>query len=156
LMVEERVTVAAGVPTIWLEVADELARRNQKLPHLRHIVCGGSQPPQAMIERYRREFGVPIVQAWGMTETSPLASIAWPQHRMRDWTEEALQREVRNQAGVPLPGISVTLRDVDGREVPNDGTSMGDLYVRGPWVASRYLKDEGAEQFTEDGWFRTG
>jgi fatty-acyl-CoA synthase len=71
LLIDEQVTVTAGVPTVWLGVADELARRGQKLPHLRHIVCGGSQPPRPLIERFLREFDVPIVQAWGMTETSP-------------------------------------------------------------------------------------
>ena len=88
LLVAERVTVAAGVPTVWLGIADELARRGERLPDLRHIVCGGAQPPRSLIERYAAEFGLRIIQAWGMTETSPLASMAWPQERMRDWSEE--------------------------------------------------------------------
>ena len=156
LMVDERVTVAAGVPTIWLTVAEELARRGGGLPDLSHIVCGGSQPPEALIERYRTEFGVPIAQAWGMTETSPLASVAWPQERMRDWPDERLTTVVRTQAGLPLPGVEISIRDESGVAVPADGASMGDLHVRGPWVIDGYLNGEGAENFTDDGWFKTG
>ncbi len=156
LLIDERVTVAAGVPTVWLSVADELAARHVALPDLSHIACGGSQPPPALIERYRTEFGVDIVQAWGMTETSPLASVSWPQHRMLGWSEEQITSAVRTQAGLPLPGVEISIRDEHGAEVPADGTSMGDLYVRGPWVIDAYLNGDGAENFTTDGWFVTG
>jgi fatty-acyl-CoA synthase len=156
LMAAERVTVGAGVPTIWLGVADELATRPGGLPALRHLACGGSQPPRALIERYRRDFGIPIVQAWGMTETSPLASMAWPKEHMHDWDDGHLDEVVRGQAGLPLPGVLVTIRDDEGAEVPWDGETMGNLLVRGPWVADSYLHGDGAEQFTADGWFRTG
>jgi fatty-acyl-CoA synthase len=156
LLVHERVTVTAGVPTVWLAIADELARRGENLPGLRHIVCGGSQPPRSLIQRYSSEFGIRIVQAWGMTETSPLASVAWPQHRMRDWTETEVTSAVWTQAGLPLPGVEIDIRDESGAEVRPDGASMGDLSVRGPWVLDGYLHDLGAESFTDDGWFRTG
>ncbi|MHB8329998.1 MAG: long-chain fatty acid--CoA ligase [Acidimicrobiales bacterium] len=156
VLADERVTVSAGVPTIWLGLADELARRQARLPALRHLACGGSQPPRSLIERYRREFGIPIVQAWGMTETSPLASMAWPKEKMHDWDDERLGDSVRGQAGLPLPGVIVTIRDDQGAEVPWDGETMGNLLVRGPWVADSYLHGESAEQFTDDGWFRTG
>jgi fatty-acyl-CoA synthase len=156
LLVGERVTVAAGVPTVWLTVADELSRRGARLDDLSHIMCGGSQPPETLIERYRTEYGVDIVQAWGMTETSPLASVAWPQERMRDWSDADLTRVVRTQAGLPLPGVEICIRDEAGHDLPADGASMGDLYVRGPWVIDSYLHGDGAEQFTDDGWFRTG
>jgi fatty-acyl-CoA synthase len=155
LLDQERVTVTAGVPTVWISVADELARRGARLPTLRHIVCGGSQPPRPLIERYRREFDLPIVQAWGMTETSPLASVAWPKHRMRDWDQERITDAARTQAGLPLTGVEVSIRDDEGREVPFDGRTMGELWVRGPWVVDGYWKGAGSEQFTE-GWFKTG
>jgi fatty-acyl-CoA synthase len=155
-MLDERVTVAAGVPTVWLAVADELSARGVTLPDLRHIVCGGSQPPRALIERYLDEFGIPIVQAWGMTETSPLASMAWPQQYMRGWEPEAITATARTRAGLPLPGIEVSIRDDAGAEVPFDGESMGVLHVRGPWVVDGYLEGEGAGSFTDDGWFDTG
>jgi len=156
LLATERVTVAAGVPSVWLGVADELARRGDGLPDLRHIVCGGAQPPRSLIERYWNEFGLRIIQAWGMTETSPLATMAWPQERMRDWPEDQVTAAARTQAGLPLPGVEVTVRDDQGATVPADGESMGDLCVRGPWVVDGYLHGLGTEAFTEDGWFRTG
>jgi acyl-CoA synthetase (AMP-forming)/AMP-acid ligase II len=156
LVTAERVTVAAGVPTVWLGVADELAKRGGGLPDLRHIICGGSQPPRALIERYASEFGLRVVQAWGMTETSPLASVAWPQERMRDWPEEEVTSAARTQAGLPLPGVEVSVRDEHGTPVAADGESMGDLYVRGPWVVDGYLHGHGQDAFSPDGWFRTG
>jgi fatty-acyl-CoA synthase len=156
LVTDERVTVAAGVPSVWLGVGDELARRGGGLPDLRHIVCGGAQPPRSLIERYRSEFGLRVVQAWGMTETSPLATMAWPQERMRDWSEDEVTTAARTQAGLPLPGVELTVRDDQGADVPADGESMGDLLVRGPWVVDGYLHGLGAEHFTDDGWFRTG
>jgi fatty-acyl-CoA synthase len=155
-MLAERVTVAAGVPTVWLAVADELSARHASLPDLRHIVCGGSQPPRALIERYRDEFAIPIIQAWGMTETSPLASMAWPQQYMRDWGEAAVTDAASTHAGLPLPGVEVSIRDEHGAELPFDGASMGVLHVRGPWVVDHYLGDEGSSSFTADGWFDTG
>ncbi len=156
LLAGERVTVAAGVPSVWLAVADELARRGGGLPELRHIVCGGAQPPRSLIERYADDFGLKIIQAWGMTETSPLASMAWPQERMRDWPAAQVMTAARTQAGLPLPGVELSIRDDRGVPVPADGESMGDLCVRGPWVIDGYLHGLGQENFTADGYFRTG
>jgi fatty-acyl-CoA synthase len=82
--------------------------------------------------------------------------MAWPQERMRGWTESEITTAARAQAGLPLPGIEISVRDEAGGEVPADGTSMGDLCVRGPWVIDGYLHGEGADAFTDDGWFRTG
>jgi len=156
LFVDEEVTVTGGVPTIWMMVGEELGRRGVKLPHMRHLLCGGSQPPRALIERFLNEFELPIIQGWGMTETSPLATVSWPKAAMREWPQERVVDVVRTQAGIPLPGVDVSIRGDDGNEVPWDGQSMGDLLVRGPWVVGSYLHGEGKEQFTEDGWFRTG
>jgi fatty-acyl-CoA synthase len=156
LLEKEEVTVTAGVPTVWMMVADELGKRGTKLPALRHLVCGGSQPPRALMERYMNDFGIPFVQAWGMTETSPLASIAWPKHKMRGDTEEQLMDNVRTRAGLPVPGVEISLRDEEGKEVPWDGEALGNLFVRGPFVVDSYAKGEGGEQFTDDGWFKTG
>ncbi|MHB1487362.1 MAG: long-chain fatty acid--CoA ligase [Acidimicrobiales bacterium] len=156
LMADEEVTVAAGVPTVWLAAADPIAGRGGRLPGLRHIVCGGSQPSRALIERYLGDFGIPVIQAWGMTETSPLASMAWPQERMHDWSDEQVTDAARTQAGVPLPGIDVVIRDGEGHDVPFDGETMGDLYVRGPWVTERYFNDNSIDECFVDGWFKTG
>jgi fatty-acyl-CoA synthase len=156
LLTAERVTVTAGVPTVWIAVAEELGASGRRLPDMRHIVCGGSQPPAALIARFRDEFGLMLVQAWGMTETSPMASVAWPQERMRDWDPDRVVEEALSRAGLPLPGVRISIRDGDGRSLPHDGETMGDLWVRGPWVADCYLHGTGAECFTDDGWFRTG
>ena len=154
LLVEERVTVAAGVPTVWISVADELASREVRPPVLRHLICGGAQPPRTLIERYL-ELGYPVLQAWGMTETSPLASVAWPKHAYAELDSDEVTTRARCQAGLPMPGVDISVRDEDGVEVPADGETMGNLFVRGPWVAGSYWKGAGAEQF-EGGWFRTG
>ena len=106
--------------------------------------------------RYLKEFGLPIIQAWGMTETSPLASIAWPKADMDSWDEDRVTDVVRTQAGLAVPGVDVSIRDGAGGDVAWDGDSLGALLVRGPWVVSSYLHGEGQEQFTDDGWFRTG
>jgi len=156
LLLTERVSVSAAVPTVWAGVAEELMNRPEPARHIRHIISGGSQPPRALIEHYLDELGIPIVQAWGMTETSPLASVAWPQHRMKDWPKETITDAARRHAGLPLPGVLVRLRDGNGSQVPFDGTSMGALEVRGPWVTDGYLHGHGADDFTRDGWFVTG
>jgi fatty-acyl-CoA synthase len=156
LLEEEAVTVAAGVPTVWLALAEELAAHPRDLPALRHFACGGAQPPVSLIDRFRREFGIPIIQAWGMTETSPLATLAWPKHALRALPEDELTERVRGQAGLPLPGITLEVRDEAGASVPWDGETMGELLVRGPWVADEYLGGSGADCFTDDGFFRTG
>jgi fatty-acyl-CoA synthase len=155
LLLGEKVTVTGAVPTVWISLADTLSKRPRP-ERLRHIICGGSQPPRSLIERYQRDFDVPIIQAWGMTETSPLASVAWPQEWMGDLEPSQLLTRVRGQAGVPLPGIEISIRDDRGAELPFDGESMGALHVRGPWVADSYLHGHGAESFTSDGWFNTG
>ena len=155
LLVDEEVTVAAGVPTVWLGIADALAAHGTRPPALRHCVCGGAQPPRPLIERYQREFGIDIIQAWGMTETSPLASLAWPRHAHRHLAADEVMKLARTQAGLPMPGVEVSVRGEDGEEVPADGATMGDLYVRGPWIADSYFKGAEPDKF-KDGWFRTG
>jgi fatty-acyl-CoA synthase len=156
LLAQESVTVSSGVPTVWTTVGDELARRQIRLPALRHLTVGGSQPPRALIERYEREFNITIVQGWGMTETSPVASMAIPKNTMRGWSQDRLMEEVRTKAGLPLPGVEVRIVDGSGQDLPEDGKSMGELLVRAPWVTADYWKGVGPDHFTTDGWLRTG
>ena len=156
LLVGERVTIAAGVPTIWLSVEEELDARGGTLPDLSHIVVGGSQPPRALMQRYLDKYGVPILQAWGMTETSPLASLAWPAGYMADWGPDEVMDASRSQAGRPIPGVRISIRNDEGAEVPRDGSTVGTLLVRGPWVADAYTSAADGGRWTDDGWFDTG
>jgi fatty-acyl-CoA synthase len=155
LMESEGVTLAAGVPTIWLGVLDELEGR--EFPALTRIVCGGSAVPKSLSEAYREKLGMPLLQAWGMTETSPLGSVARVRSRLEGRPEEELA-DVRSSQGIASPLVEVRIVAPDsGQECPWDGESSGELQARGPWVAAAYYDDDrSSESFTEDGWLRTG
>jgi fatty-acyl-CoA synthase len=150
----ESVTIAAGVPTIWMAMRDELEGRD--FSSLDRIICGGSAVPKVLSEAYREKLGMPITQAWGMTETSPLGSVAQVRSTLADASEEELA-DVRASQGVPSPLVELRIVDADGEEAPWDGKARGELQARGPWVAAAYYDDDrSAESFTEDGWLRTG
>jgi fatty-acyl-CoA synthase len=150
----ESVTLAAGVPTIWIGMREELDGRD--FSSLERIICGGSAVPKALSEAYREKLGMPITQAWGMTETSPLGSVAHVRSTLRDLPEEELA-DVRASQGVASPLVELRIVDAEGEEQPWDGEARGELQARGPWVASAYYNDDrSAESFTEDGWLRTG
>lgn len=155
LIESERVTVAAGVPTIWMGVLDELDGHD--VSSLRAIPCGGSAVPKALSEAYRAKIGMPILQAWGMTETSPVASVGRLKTTLEGLSEDE-QADYRTSIGLPAPGVDLRVVDlVTGRPVPWDGESRGELQAAGPWVARAYYDDDrSAESFTEDGWLRTG
>ncbi|WP_298212311.1 long-chain fatty acid--CoA ligase [Ferrimicrobium sp.] len=155
LINQEGVTKAAGVPTIWIAVLDELHRSSERLDGLKELLCGGSQPPYAMIRSYLEEYDVRLLQAWGMTETSPIATTTRLPHALLNATVES-QVDYVAKAGVPVTGIAATLLDDDHQAVPHDGSSMGDIYVRGPWVLDSYMGGHGKESFEVEGWFRTG
>jgi fatty-acyl-CoA synthase len=155
LVVEEKVTVAAGVPTIWMQVLPELKGRDTS--HLRAIPCGGSAVPKALSEAYREQLGLPILQAWGMTETSPVVSVC----RLDGDQEElplAEQAELRTGVGRATIGVECRIVEPDTTDpVPHDGTSSGELQCRGNWIAASYYNDpRAADSFTDDGWLRTG
>ncbi len=155
LIVEERVTVAAGVPTIWMGVLPELAGRDTSA--LRIIPCGGSAVPKALSEAYRAQTGLPIFQAWGMTETSPVATVAMIKSNLADGTDEELA-DLRTAIGLPVLGVEIRVADPDSsEEVAWDGTARGELQARGPWIARSYYNDDrSSESFTADGWLKTG
>jgi fatty-acyl-CoA synthase len=157
LMAEERVAWAAGVPTIWmgiLQLLDADASR-WDLSAMKAMLVGGSAVPRAMIAAYKQRHGIQIVQGWGMTETSPVASTAALPHDLADVDDET-RFDLEAMAGIPLPFVEVRAR-VGDDDVPWDGEAMGELEVRGPWVASAYFDTpDAADRWTEDGWFRTG
>lgn len=155
LIVDERVTVAAGVPTIWMQVLPELAGRDTS--SLRAIPCGGSAVPKALSEAYREQLGLPILQAWGMTETSPIAAVCTLDADERSLPDEQ-QAELRTTVGRITFGVECRVVEPGTTTpVPWDGETSGELQCRGNWIAATYYHDPRAgESFTEDGWLRTG
>jgi fatty-acyl-CoA synthase len=155
LFVGERVTLGAGVPTIWLGIREALDGKPgawQLQPGLRMIV-GGSAAPEQLIRDFDR-LGMTLIHAWGMTETSPLGLVARIPLQLQDAPEDA-RYKLRAKQGLPAPLIDVRVRN-DAGDVPADDWTSGELQVRGPWVAARYEGGAAPEKWTDDGWFRTG
>ena len=155
LIESERVTLAAGVPTIWMGVLPELAGRDTSA--LRTIPCGGSAVPKALSEAYREQVGLPILQAWGMTETSPVASVANITSDLAGLPEAELA-DLRATQGRPLVGVELRIADQEtGEALAWDGVSRGELQAAGPWITASYYDDpRSPDSFTADGWLRTG
>ena len=155
LLQDEAVTFAAGVPTIWLGLQAAIAGGRYDLGALGRIACGGSAPPASLIAAYDR-LGIAFIQAWGMTETTPIGSVS----RLKRHLEDAPAEErlaYRAKQGLPAAGVELRAVDEQGAPVPWDGRTMGDLLVRGPWVAASYYRQpDAASSWTDDGWFRTG
>jgi fatty-acyl-CoA synthase len=156
LIESERVTVAAGVPTIWMGVLGELKDRDTSA--LRVIPCGGSAVPKSLSEGYREAVGLPIYQAWGMTETSPVASTCTIKSYLADELSDEALADLRSTVGLVSTGVEFRIVDpVSLEPKPWDGESSGELQVAGPWIASGYYNDDRSpESFTSDGWLRTG
>jgi fatty-acyl-CoA synthase len=155
LIQNERVTVAAGVPTIWMGLLQVLEKENYDISSLRCMPVGGSAAPQSMIERYQKQFDAYILHAWGMTEMAPLGTVANLKSYMQD-LPEAERFKIRAKQGTTVPGVEARIVDIDGRALPWDGESFGELQVRGPWIISSYYNDERSSDSFQDGWFRTG
>ncbi|WP_280421661.1 long-chain fatty acid--CoA ligase [Nocardia carnea] len=155
MMAAVKPTFAAAVPTIWGGVLAALAAQPQDITHLRAVVVGGSAAPPSMMKAFEEKHGVRVVHAWGMTETSPLGSLAHPPHGVSE--EEAWTYRV-TQGRFPA-AVQARLVGDDGSVVPNDGKSLGELEVRGPWITGSYYSPDGAAvdpgKF-DDGWLRTG
>jgi acyl-CoA synthetase (AMP-forming)/AMP-acid ligase II len=157
LLVRERVTLTAGVPTVWLGVLNELDQHpgEYDLSALRTILIGGSAAPLTMIRGYKERHGLDIVHAWGMTEMTPLGTLCNLPSSLREAPADE-QFRYRSKQGTPSPFVEIRARTEDGL-APWDGVTMGELEVRGPWVAAQYYNVNGSDnRFTEDGWFRTG
>lgn len=154
MLERHRVTVTAGVPTIWMGMQPLLTEHD--LSSLRTVVCGGSAVPMALSEGWREAIGIPLTQAWGMTETSPLASAATMRSHHDGLDLDAL-KDVRASQGQAVPLVDLRIVDMDtGQEQPWDGATPGELQAAGPWIAAAYYGDAGSDAFTSDGWLRTG
>ena len=151
LIGDEHVTVAGGVPTIWAGVLAHLQADGGDLSSLRLVVAGGSAVPHAMQARFETEFGVRMLQAWGMTETSPLGSLAHPPAGL---TKEQ-EWQYRDSQGRVMCAVEARLAGDGGATLPLDGEAVGEIEVRGPWITGSYYQDDDPAKF-HDGWLRTG
>ncbi|PWT96652.1 MAG: long-chain fatty acid--CoA ligase, partial [Terriglobia bacterium] len=150
LIAAERPTISAGVPTIWGDVLRCADAQGIDLSSLRLVFCGGSAVPRSMIEQFHNRHGVRMVQAWGMTETSPLMAMAIPPKNCPEQEELGY----RAMTGRVLAGVELRVVN-EGEAVPPDGESVGEIEARGPWVTAAYYGEDAAEKF-RDGWLRTG
>jgi acyl-CoA synthetase (AMP-forming)/AMP-acid ligase II len=158
LMKDEQVTLALGVPTVWLMLfnhVDAAKLDPQRDLVLKRAVIGGSAAPRAMIERFEKQFGTFVVHAWGMTEMSPLGTVCNLLPKHRDCTLEQ-RLDLQGKQGRTIFGVELKITDDEGRELPRDGVAFGHLLVRGPWVTAGYFKGEGGQIVDQDGFFDTG
>jgi fatty-acyl-CoA synthase len=154
LIESEKVTMAAGVPTVWLMLLNHMAEHKLRFSTLDRTVIGGSACPPAMISTFKDQYGVTVLHAWGMTEMSPLGTVCKLKNKHLDWPADR-QMGVLVKQGRGIYGVDMKIVDPNGNELPWDGKSSGDLHVRGPWIISGYFKGEGGDPLV-DGWFPTG
>lgn len=150
----EKVTLAAGVPTIWLGVLQELENNSYDLSSMTRILCGGAAAPKSVIKAFEQKHNVPFIHAYGMTETSPLVTLA----RLKSYETELSyeeQLEIRSKQGYLVPGVEMKVVGTNG-EVKWDGTEMGELCLRAPWIAESYYNDDRTVEGFRDGWLYTG
>lgn len=154
LIQSEKVTITAGVPTIWLGLLKELDENKYDMSSLRSVLCGGSAAPKGMIKAFEQKHKIPFMHAYGMTETSPLVVIS----TLKSYQEELSAEEkldIKSKQGILVPGLEMKIAGKDG-EAAWDGKEMGELAIRGPWIASEYYKDERTNEAFRDGWLYTG
>ncbi len=156
LIAGERVTIAAGVPTIWNGLYHELKEHPRDISCVRALVVGGSAMPRSLTSAYESQLGVNVVNAWGMTEMSPLGTVANLMGQHQALSDEE-KWDIKARQGYPLLGVELRIVDEVGKELPWDGKTMGELQVRGPWIISQYFRRPITPDYmTADGWFRTG
>lgn len=156
ILIEEKVTKANGVPSIWLGVYNEMKKNppKEKLA-LEEYLVGGSALPMSLIDNFERDFGIKGVQAWGMTETSPLGTLCRLQGK-HDHLSYEEKLKIRAKQGIAFPGVELRIVKDDGTMAPHDGETMGELQIKGAWTVNAYFKTNNHESFTKDGWFKTG
>jgi len=152
LIETQRPTVTGAVPTIWNDVMNYLDREpGHDISSLRLVACGGSAVPVSLMQTFEQRYGVQIRQLWGMTETSPMATLAWPV----PGTPEDKIWDIRATQGRPMCGVTARIVDDHGAVLPNDGVAVGELEVCGPWITGSYYRNTDPSKF-ESGWLRTG
>jgi fatty-acyl-CoA synthase len=154
LLDAEKVTLAAGVPTVWQMLLAHLKSGGLRFNHLKRTVIGGSACPPAMIQAFNDDYGVEVLHAWGMTELSPLGTLCTLKNKHLALPPQE-QMKIRLKQGRAIFGIDFKIVDELGKEQPHDGKAYGDLLVKGPWVIKEYFKQEGASPL-QNGWFPTG
>jgi 3-(methylthio)propionyl---CoA ligase len=154
LIEAERVNYAAGVPTVWQMLLSHMKPNKLRFSTLKRTVIGGSACPPAMIDAFREEYGVDVLHAWGMTEMSPLGTLCTLKNKHLTMSAED-QMKIRLKQGRAIFAVDLKIVGEDGKELPWDGKTPGDLHVKGPWVVREYFKGEGGNPLV-DGWFPTG
>ncbi|MQL51088.1 long-chain-fatty-acid--CoA ligase [Desulfofundulus thermobenzoicus] len=155
LIQAEKVTVTAGVPTIWMECFKLLEDGSYDVSSLNRIISGGAAVPRVFIEAYEKKLGIPVINAYGMTETTPLVLLSRPKSYMKDWPEERVYAR-RAKQGLYVPGLEIKVVDENGNEVPWDGQTMGELHLRGPWITEEYYREPVLTgEAMRNGWFKT-
>lgn len=155
LIDQEQVTSAYGVPTVWLSLLDYLDKTGRQLPSLKRLVSGGSAVSADMIQRYRDHYQVRVINAWGMTETSPVGTVNMPKP-IHSQLSQSQQDALALKQGRGVYGVDMRVVDPEGKVLPRDGKAAGELQVRGHWVTGSYLNREDDHTLTEDGWFPSG
>lgn len=154
LIDSEKVTITAGVPTIWLGLLNELEQGNYDTSSLTRILCGGSAAPKGLIQAFESKYKIPFIHAYGMTETTPLVVLSRLKSYQNDLSEEE-KLEIRSKQGSIVPLVEMKVVGANG-EVANDGKEMGELLLRGNWIADEYYRDERTTEAFRDGWLHTG
>jgi fatty-acyl-CoA synthase len=154
LIQDEKATFAAAVPTVWLGMLD--VADDYDLSSMKRLVVGGSAVPRSLVERYQDRFGITMQQGYGMTETGPLATMCHIKSDLAAELDREALLDLQASQGLLVPGLDMRLLDEEGSEVPWDGVSMGEICVRGNWIASDYYKDDRSESTFRDGWLHTG
>lgn len=154
LMESEGVTMGLAVPTVWQNLLDHVTENGKRFTTLQRALTGGTAPPQSMIRAYDR-LSVEVIHAWGMTEISPTGVVGTPTPRVRQ-LEAASREAFRLKQGHGVYGVQMKLRGENGNPLPHDGTSKGELLVRGPLVVGAYFDSDKGDAFDESGWLRTG
>ncbi|MEH6943239.1 long-chain fatty acid--CoA ligase [Bacillus sp. JJ722] len=154
LIEQEKVTVTAGVPTIWIGLLQALEQGNYDTTSLRAVLCGGAAAPKGIIRIFESKYKIPFLHAYGMTETAPLALISRRKSYQTDLSEEELL-DLRAKQGMLVPGLEMKVIGENG-EVEWNGSEMGELLIRGPWIADEYYQDDRTNEAFKDGWLYTG